>query len=314
MRTRDLDEAIAAVSSVYCPHTIEVKGPRRRVDAVLEVACPTTQPIVELSYSTAVEIDAGDFPRLYLMMHCARGAASTKQEKRRAEWRRGQTLPFSAGCETRLHFDSDFVQRGLRLDADKLEALCGQWLGRPLEGPLKLDLKPFSADLEGIWQRTLAYLWSLEDVPAALAAPARAVLDEFLLTLLLHHHPHTYSAALAKPVSVPVPGIVRRAERYMADNARQAITVSDVAAELGVSLRSLQAGFRQWRATTPNAFLRQVRLQLARQDLLGADESLTVTAVALRYGFSHFGRFSAYYHAAFGEAPSTTLREHRRRR
>ena len=44
----------------------------------------------------------------------------------------------------------------------------------------------------------------------------------------------------------------------MADNADTPITVSDVAAHLGVSLRSLQAGFRQWRNTTPNAYLRQV--------------------------------------------------------
>jgi AraC-like DNA-binding protein len=87
------------------------------------------------------------------------------------------------------------------------------------------------------------------------------------LTLLLHQHPHNYSDEMADPTPVPIPGMVRRAERYMIDNAGAPITVSDVAAELGVSLRSLQTGFRHWRSTTPNLFLRQTRLQLVRDEL-----------------------------------------------
>jgi transcriptional regulator GlxA family with amidase domain len=84
-----------------------------------------------------------------------------------------------------------------------------------------------------------------------------------------------------------------------------------VAAALGVSVRSLQEGFRQWRNTTPNDFLRQTRLRLVREDLLRADESTDVTAVALRHGFAHPGRFSGYYRAAFGELPHVTLRRRR---
>jgi AraC-like DNA-binding protein len=52
-------------------------------------------------------------------------------------------------------------------------------------------------------------------------------------------------------------------------------------------------------------------LQRVRDQLLHADESTNVTAVAMRYGFSHLGRFSAYYTATFGESPSVTLRRHR---
>jgi len=95
------------------------------------------------------------------------------------------------------------------------------------------------------------------------------------------------------------------------DNAETAITVSDVAAQLGVSLRSLQGGFRHWRATTPNAFLRQARLRLVRGELARSGADTNVTTVALRYGFSHLGRFSAYYRSAFGETPSATLRRGR---
>ena len=311
VRTRNLDEAIEAVTKVYCPHTVEVVGPARDVDAFLEIHRPTSQPLVRLSYSVPVKIDALNFSRLFLTMHCERGAAATTQEHRSAEWRKGQTMPFSAGFDTRLWFDRAFVQRSVRLDIDKLETQCARWLGHPLEQPLRFALRPFSDELEQIWRRTLAYLWSSEHGGLPLSRAAKAAFDEYLLTLLLHHHPHNYSEEMAETDSTPVPGMVRRAERYMADNADTPVTVSDVAAHLGLSLRSLQAGFRRWRNTTPSAHLRRVRLQLVRDELKRSGAETNVTAIATRHGFVHLGRFSAQYQAAFGEPPSATLRRGR---
>jgi AraC-like DNA-binding protein len=311
MRTRNLDEAIDAVTKVYCPHKVRVDGPDRDVDVVLEIAQPTSQPLVELSYGAPVEIDAGNFPQLFLMMHCADGRASTVQGAQRAEWHCGQTLPFSAGLETRLRLDKAFVQKAIRLNAHGLETLCARWVGDPLRHPLRFALQPFSEDFERTWRRTLSYLWSADDGGLVLGAAARAAFDEYLLTLLLQRHPHNYSGKVNEASPTPVPGLVRRAERFIIDHAATPITVSDVAADLGISLRSLQAGFRQWRATTPNLLLRQVRLQLVRDELLRSGTRADVTTTALRYGFSHLGRFSAYYLAAFGEVPSETRRRGR---
>jgi AraC-like DNA-binding protein len=311
MRTRNLDQAIDAVTKVYCPHTIEVVGPARDIDAFLEIAQPTSPTLVSLSYGARVKIDALNMSRLFLMMHCARGSAATTQEHRTAEWSKGQTIPFSAGFDTKLWFDATFVQRSIRVDMDKLETQCARWLGYPLEQPLRFALHPFSDELEQIWRRTLSYLWSSQDGGLPLTSAAKAALDEYLLTLLLHHHPHNYSEEMGQTAPTPVPGLLRRAERFMIENADAPITVSDVADHLGVSLRSLQAGFRQWRESTPTAFLRRARLQLVRDELLRSGEETNVSTVALRYGFSHLGRFSAHYRSIFGEEPSLTLRRAR---
>jgi hypothetical protein len=127
----------------------------------------------------------------------------------------GQPLPCTA--EGRLL--RAFVQKSVRLDMDKLETQCARWLGHPLEQQLRFVLRPFRDDLERIWRRTLSYVWSNDERGLPLVGAARAALDEFLITLLLHRHPHNYSAQLAETVPAPVPGLVRRAERFMVDNA-----------------------------------------------------------------------------------------------
>ncbi|WP_410468237.1 helix-turn-helix domain-containing protein [Amycolatopsis methanolica] len=56
------------------------------------------------------------------------------------------------------------------------------------------------------------------------------------------------------------------------------------------------------------AYLQNVRLDRAHQDLLDTDPSrTTVTHVASRWGFTHLGRFAAAYRARYEEPPSRTL-------
>ena len=57
--------------------------------------------------------------------------------------------------------------------------------------------------------------------------------------------------------------------------------------------------------TNPASYLRAVRLDRVRKDLLHAG---SVTDAATRWGFWHFGHFSNDYREQFGELPSETLR------
>jgi transcriptional regulator GlxA family with amidase domain len=85
--------------------------------------------------------------------------------------------------------------------------------------------------------------------------------------------------------------------------------VADLAGITGVSVRSLQEGFRRHLGCTPMAYLQQVRLERARESLRDADPTrVTVASIAHRWGFAHLGRFAAVYRARFGECPSESLR------
>ena len=57
----------------------------------------------------------------------------------------------------------------------------------------------------------------------------------------------------------------------------------------GVGARALQAGFRETVGMTPLAYLRKVRLDRVRAELMETAGERSVTDVALRCGFTHLG-------------------------
>jgi AraC-like DNA-binding protein len=313
LRTRNLDEAMSAVGRVYCPHTVVPQGPVRDIEATLEVVQVCRQPVVNLRYATPVKVDAGNFPDLLLMMSAASGAASAVQGRQSSMWRSGQTMPLSPGLDTTLFFDREFAQSSLRVEIARLESMCARWLGYPLDAPLRFALRPLSPAFEKVWQDAMRVTVSLGSAGAQIPQAASDSLDEFLLSLLLHGHTHNFSKALVRPVEAAAPRLVRIAEDIFRDRVATGTTVSAVAKELGVSLRSLQLGFREARNTTPSSFLRKLRLDAARTALDAGTAFTSVTDVALATGFSHVGRFSAAYKTAFGESPVMTLRRARQR-
>ncbi|WP_375386986.1 helix-turn-helix transcriptional regulator [uncultured Amnibacterium sp.] len=107
-----------------------------------------------------------------------------------------------------------------------------------------------------------------------------------------------------------IPASIRRAIAYMDDNLGRALTLADLASAAGMSARGLQAAFQRELGHTPMQHLRRARLDEARRDLMAVDAGRTsVAAIAARWGFLHAGRFAREYAIAFGEPPSSTLRE-----
>jgi AraC-like DNA-binding protein len=313
LRTSDLSEAVDAVSRVYCPHEIEVRGSSGSDTTTLEVVRGGAQPIVRLMYPSRVRIDAGDFPRLMLMQTCVDGSATVAQGDVRASCRRNQTLPLSPGLHTQMEFDGRFAQTSVRVDIERLDALCARWLSFPLEQPLRFELRPFSPGLEQAWTQAVALLIWYERMDIVLPTAASLAFDEFMLSLVLAKHQHNYSDDLHRASGAAAPRVVREAEHWMREGGAE-LTVSAIAAKVGVSLRSLEAGFRNWHKSTPGEYLRNIRLRAARAELLAPTQSTTVTSAALGNGFFHLPRFSAYYRAAFNETPGQTLRRSRPRR
>ena len=114
---------------------------------------------------------------------------------------------------------------------------------------------------------------------------------------------------LARPS--PLPRGVRRALEAMRANVGHDWTIAELAQAAGLSGRTLQRQFKIFLGKTPWTALSDLRFEAARRELLLGLPETKVMDVALRHGFSHYGRFSVEYRKRYGETPSETLRRRR---
>jgi AraC-like DNA-binding protein len=111
----------------------------------------------------------------------------------------------------------------------------------------------------------------------------------------------------SEPTSRPLePFFLKRADRFALDHLSEAFSVSQLATHCGVSLRTLETAFVDFRGMTPVAHLRNMRLDRARQAL--EEDGVTVAAVASRCGFRSSTTFALEYRKRFGVSPSRVRR------
>ncbi|WP_083742076.1 AraC family transcriptional regulator [Bradyrhizobium mercantei] len=130
---------------------------------------------------------------------------------------------------------------------------------------------------------------------------------ETLVDLVLETWPNSYSELLHRPPPTIAPRHVKLAVDFIHDQAKLLPSGTELAVLSGVSLRSLQAGFRRFVGVSIAAYQRQIRLERAHADLL-RDPAASVEEIALRWGFTNAGRFSRYFRAAYGVLPTELIR------
>ena len=102
--------------------------------------------------------------------------------------------------------------------------------------------------------------------------------------------------------------IMRRFHVLIEEHPEQALYVPEICRILGVAGRTLRACCHEHLGMSPKHYLVTRRMNFARRDLSRATSSVTtVTEIAVRHGFWHFGHFARAYKLLFGELPSVTL-------
>jgi AraC family transcriptional regulator, ethanolamine operon transcriptional activator len=191
-------------------------------------------------------------------------------------------FPFSSHTYARLSLDKCVIPLHAQLNA------CFQDLGRRLLLPFGMKLL---AEEHDFWvaatrERALHLLQrAFADAGNLTPAPAPRTIAQYDLTV----------ATLI----------------YIEDRGNAAGTVSEIAAALGVSARSLQMAFKGFLGVSPLQYLLARRLRFAQREIaagLGGQQKSAITEAALSHGFEHLSRFAEHYRRLFGELPSQTLR------
>lgn len=140
-------------------------------------------------------------------------------------------------------------------------------------------------------------------------------LKEALVGFLIYNFPNNYSRMLCDDrfAPTPTPHSINRAAELMAANVDPNLTVCEIAAFAGLSVRSLQTGFRRFKNMTPIAFLRLERLHKAQSILRDLDNRHDPKEVARLCGFPNYQAFCKYFCHAFNEHPVNTYLKTQRR-
>lgn len=103
--------------------------------------------------------------------------------------------------------------------------------------------------------------------------------------------------------------IVEKCHRLTVSNAASAPSVVDLCQRLRVSRRTVQNSFQSVTETNPVKYIRSIRLNGARRELVATSPvDLSIGDAAARWGFFHLSHFAAEYQQLFGELPSQTKR------
>jgi AraC-like DNA-binding protein len=207
---------------------------------------------------------------------------------------------------------ADLRLLAVKIDTRALEAELESLLGRAIQSPLRLGPEvDFTTGPGRSLARLLTLVRAEMDNPDGLISQplVASQLTHSLLTGLLMSTDHPYREELCRPAPPPRPPSIQRAVDAIEATPDVPFTVHDLAKVAGVSVRSLQEGFREYMGMQPMAYLRRVRLERVHADMSSADRGpATVASVAHRWGFTHLGRFARAYRAQYGDLPFQTLR------
>lgn len=314
-RTADLEEARNHVSRVFCDHRLRVMGSGGKLGAEMYYRPIRGIGVGRMRYGASVAIDPGCLQSFALIQMPICGGEVIEHGRYTVNSTPDVASVLSPTLSLSMCHGADTDKLFIRIDREVLERHCRQHLGGELKQPV--EFLPHMSLLEPrclSWVRLMNWLY--EEVgqergegAAILDSPLfSAQIEQMVITTLLLSQPHNYSERLADDGPTVAPHFVRRVESFIEENAHEPLTIGELAEYAGVSTRSLFAGFRKYRNTTPMQWLKDVRMRRVREDLLRASpETTTVTCIAVRWGFSHLGHFTVDYKRSFGESPSVTL-------
>ncbi|MDN3219622.1 AraC family transcriptional regulator [Pseudomonas nunensis] len=265
-----------------------------------------------LRYGAEVEVRPRPFTDFVLMQMPLRGRASIECDGLALELEAGQVAVLSPNHQASLVWHSGCEQLLLKVPRSLLRLMQKRLLD---EGGLATDfvLPPAylldTGQARG-WLRLVDNL--LEELGSSTGAPVHAHwlrhLEESLPLFLLTHPPKVDASPMAVVESPAQRNALRqlhRIEGLMRNRLAETLSLGELAAAGGMSVRSLNTLCQRCYGQTPMERLRNLRLEAVRDRLLGRKD-LSITEVALEHGFGHLGRFARYYRERFGELPHQT--------
>ncbi len=197
----------------------------------------------------------------------------------------------------------------ISLPVEQLASVCIAIAGRDLNPLCDLSIAvPSTAAMTKLRQLLNASMAMVEHEPCVLSAPEVArSLEQSIVEAIVGciSQSDVHQAGLAHQNHETV---MRRFHDLLEASPDRPFYIPEICAAIRVPERTLRICCQEHIGMGPKQYLLLRRMHLAYRALreLNASE-ITVTKIATRFGFWHFGRFAGSYQSIFGEVPSVTL-------
>lgn len=313
IRTPRADDFERDVSPLLGAHRLQVQGRATRSAFYLRHKALSRLSLSTVRYGRPVGVEVLAERGHWSVTKVAAGCVAVGSGAQQVSHRQGDWTVYAPDRADALAFDAAGEVQTLALPLQAMEAALTALLGHPAPRPLQLahGLHATPAQARRL-DHVAGRLWGLDD-GAALPETVLRLHEELALYELLLTLPHAHSALLQQATRPPGALPVRRACEFMQAHVQAGcpgeLALSDVAAHAGLGVRALGEAFRRELGVTPMRYLRHLRLDRARLDLLAG--RCSVTEAATRWGFWNLGDFARYYRQRHGELPRAARRSAR---
>jgi AraC-like DNA-binding protein len=319
MQSTDFDEVRASVADVFKPHRLTIAGRVNDLHSRLHHTRWGNISLNLLDYGSEVIIEPDQLDDFFLLQIPLQGQAEIE-----CGGQQFVSSPLTASLVSptlalRMRWGAACPQAILRIERSVLERHAQRHFGDATHGAIEFDPQFALTSPQG--QCVMQLLPMLADIMSTEAHPLRNPLafeqfESTLLNTLLYGQPNSARSGVVRERRPLAPFYVRRVEEYIRAHLQDSLTIERLADFANVSPSTLFSAFKHCHGVTPMAFVRQLRLQRARMDLTSVESvndagRSSVTDIALRWGFTHLGRFAIEYKRAYGESPSESLRTRR---
>ncbi|MDK4807648.1 MAG: AraC family transcriptional regulator [Novosphingobium aromaticivorans] len=298
--SRDAVAVVDAVSRILAPHEMDVRHPGQTIRAHVRHVQLASCRLADLTYGAAVRIRSR-VPADRILVHTviegqSRMALSDGRTRVLDEGAMHVSMP---GAPLAIAFGSSSRHMTANLPVSLWPAAAAF---REEERSPMVALDDGSA---GVWLDLMRFALGWGEIGSRVlqdsAGHIAALIGDFLCDRV----------TIEGAAGGAVPWFVVQARALMTELVRsgqEVITPGQVAAQVGVGLRTLQMGFRRFVGRSFGEDLREQRLHELHRLIAVSSGQDDVTTLMHACGIVSTGRFAGYYRERFGMLPSTQLR------
>lgn len=303
-QSKDPDEISAYIKRVYTgnrflPHTRE-----QEVSIVGRIWNETG--LYEFDNRLPFTLVTDEIHSNYLISSCIRGNSTRSSESESARCNLGDVVPISSSGRFRfVSGDQGHGSLAVILDETRLSDFLEQWIGHPLDTPVKFELRPLLSEVAMDWNKAaqcLHLMASMNVVPDVVAH----TLLEHMFKLLVTGHPNNHSHLLTYE-RYAEERTVSMAIEMIRHDPMQWKTLSAIAHKLGRPTSDLENGILRLTGKRPAELFLEARIDGVKRSLSTGNTRFVATL--REYGFTLSDRFGRAYRQRFGELPSATYRK-----